>query len=84
MWRPPARARAGAPGEDEPAEDEPITLKSVETVSAIDLVMGGAPRRMTPRSRIRTPSRPPRPRTHFAMPTLVGSRWQRSEHPKSR
>ena len=29
--------------EDEPAEDEPMTLKSVETVSAIDLVMGGAP-----------------------------------------
>jgi uncharacterized RDD family membrane protein YckC len=28
--------------EDEPAEDEPITLRSVETVSAIDLVMGGA------------------------------------------
>ena len=49
-------------GADEPAEDEPITLKSVETVSAIDLVMGGA-EEMTPRSRIRTPSRPPRPRT---------------------
>jgi uncharacterized RDD family membrane protein YckC len=29
--------------EDESDEDEPITLKSVETVSAIDLVMGGAP-----------------------------------------
>jgi uncharacterized RDD family membrane protein YckC len=29
--------------EEDPAEDEPITLKSVETVSAIDLVMGGAP-----------------------------------------
>jgi uncharacterized RDD family membrane protein YckC len=29
--------------EDEPGEDEPMTLKSVETVSAIDLVMGGAP-----------------------------------------
>jgi uncharacterized RDD family membrane protein YckC len=31
-----------APLEDEPVEDEPFTLKSVETVSAIDLVMGGA------------------------------------------
>jgi uncharacterized RDD family membrane protein YckC len=29
--------------EDEPGEDEPMTLKPVETVSAIDLVMGGAP-----------------------------------------
>jgi uncharacterized RDD family membrane protein YckC len=29
--------------EDEPDEDEPMTVKSVETVSAIDLVMGGAP-----------------------------------------
>jgi uncharacterized RDD family membrane protein YckC len=28
---------------DEPGEDEPMTVKSVETVSAIDLVMGGAP-----------------------------------------
>ncbi len=33
-------ADAEAPGEDE--QDEPMTLKSVETVSAIDLVMGGA------------------------------------------
>ena len=48
-----------APDEDEPDEDEPMTVKSVETVSAIDLVMGGAPRRTPPRSRIRTPSRPP-------------------------
>jgi uncharacterized RDD family membrane protein YckC len=30
------------PDEDEPA-DEPMTLRSVETVSAIDLVMGGVP-----------------------------------------
>jgi hypothetical protein len=29
--------------EDESGEDEPMTVKSVETVSAIDLVMGGAP-----------------------------------------
>ena len=29
------------PDEDEPA-DEPMTLKSVETVSAIDLVMGAS------------------------------------------
>jgi hypothetical protein len=29
--------------EDEPDDDEPMTVKSVETVSAIDLVMGGAP-----------------------------------------
>jgi uncharacterized RDD family membrane protein YckC len=28
--------------EDEPADDEPMTVRSVETVSAIDLVMGGA------------------------------------------
>ena len=33
-------ADAEAPSEDE--QDEPMTLKSVETVSAIDLVMGGA------------------------------------------
>ena len=32
---------AAAQAEDEPA-DEPMTLKSVETVSAIDLVMGAA------------------------------------------
>ena len=29
--------------DDESGEDEPMTVKSVETVSAIDLVMGGAP-----------------------------------------
>jgi uncharacterized RDD family membrane protein YckC len=29
--------------EDEPVADEPMTVRSVETVSAIDLVMGGAP-----------------------------------------
>ena len=29
--------------EDAPADDEPMTVRSVETVSAIDLVMGGAP-----------------------------------------
>ena len=29
------------PVEDEPAEDEPVVVKPVETVSAIDLVMGG-------------------------------------------
>jgi uncharacterized RDD family membrane protein YckC len=29
--------------QDESGEDEPMTVKSVETVSAIDLVMGGAP-----------------------------------------
>jgi hypothetical protein len=29
--------------EEESNEDEPMTVKSVETVSAIDLVMGGAP-----------------------------------------
>jgi uncharacterized RDD family membrane protein YckC len=29
--------------EDEPVDDEPMTVRSVETVSAIDLVMGGAP-----------------------------------------
>ena len=28
--------------EDEPEDDEPVNVKSVETVSAIDLVMGGA------------------------------------------
>jgi uncharacterized RDD family membrane protein YckC len=32
-----------ASDEDESDEDEPMTVKSVETVSAIDLVMGGAP-----------------------------------------
>ena len=30
------------PVEDEPVEDGPVTVKSVETVSAIDLIMGGA------------------------------------------
>ena len=32
-------------GDEAPADEEPVemTLKSVETVSAIDLVMGGAP-----------------------------------------
>ena len=34
---------ADEPSDEEAADDEPITLKSVETVSAIDLVMGGAP-----------------------------------------
>jgi len=37
---------AGEPAADEPAvpeDDAPMTVKSVETVSAIDLVMGGAP-----------------------------------------
>jgi hypothetical protein len=27
---------------DDPQDDEPVNVKSVETVSAIDLVMGGA------------------------------------------
>ena len=36
-----ARDVAAAGTEDEPA-DEPMTLRSVETVSAIDLVMGAA------------------------------------------
>src|SRR5215211_1078310 len=31
------------PAEDLPEDDVPMTVKSVETVSAIDLVMGGAP-----------------------------------------
>jgi uncharacterized RDD family membrane protein YckC len=36
---------------DEPAEDDtPMTVKSVETVSAIDLVMGGAPEEDSERS----------------------------------
>jgi hypothetical protein len=34
-------AARAEPSEDEPA-DEPMTLRSVETVSAIDLVMGAA------------------------------------------
>jgi hypothetical protein len=37
-----AAARAETEGEDMPEDDEPINVKSVETVSAIDLVMGGA------------------------------------------
>jgi uncharacterized RDD family membrane protein YckC len=40
----PAEEAAEEPVADEPiADDEPMTVKSVETVSAIDLVMGGAP-----------------------------------------
>ena len=35
-------AAAGAESDDDEPADEPITLRSVETVSAIDLVMGGA------------------------------------------
>ena len=35
-------AAAGSESEDDEPADEPITLRSVETVSAIDLVMGGA------------------------------------------
>jgi uncharacterized RDD family membrane protein YckC len=34
--------QAGVELEDDPAGDEPIVVKSVETVSAIDLIMGGA------------------------------------------
>lgn len=36
-----ASASSREPVEDEPAEDEPFVVKPVETVSAIDLVMGG-------------------------------------------
>jgi uncharacterized RDD family membrane protein YckC len=37
-----AAAQAEPAVEDEPEDDEPVNVKSVETVSAIDLVMGGA------------------------------------------
>ena len=51
-----------------------MTLKSVETVSAIDLVMGGAAEEdaseQDPAAR-----GPRRLRANHAMPTLVGSRW---------
>jgi uncharacterized RDD family membrane protein YckC len=43
---PAEEALEDEPAQHEPAEDEPdtpMTVKSVETVSAIDLVMGGAP-----------------------------------------
>ena len=42
MWRPPAPSPCRCSGpRTSTADDEPITLRSVETVSAIDLVMGG-------------------------------------------
>ncbi len=37
-----AAAHAEPAVEDEPEDDEPVNVKSVETVSAIDLIMGGA------------------------------------------
>ena len=67
--------------EDEPA-DEPMTLRSVETVSAIDLVMGAAGGRLLGAGS--GPRGPRRLVTNLAMPTLVGSRWQRLEQPNSR
>ncbi|HZG47873.1 MAG TPA: hypothetical protein VEY90_00005, partial [Thermoleophilaceae bacterium] len=42
-----ARARQRAAAE-QPAEDEPVTVKSVETVSAIDLIMGAGEDEGTP------------------------------------
>ena len=89
--RAPRRCRCTGPRTSRPrtspASDEPITLKSVETVSAIDLVMGGEDARRG--GRLLGAGSGPRAarrlaRRHLAMPTLVGSRWQRSAHPSSR
>jgi uncharacterized RDD family membrane protein YckC len=40
---PVVEAADEAPADERPADDEPVNVKSVETVSAIDLIMGGDP-----------------------------------------
>jgi uncharacterized RDD family membrane protein YckC len=50
---------AGAVSEDASEDDAPMTVKSVETVSAIDLVMGGAPEEEDSSDSTEEPARDP-------------------------